>query len=387
MISPYDTDRHHGSSSAWFTSICDERVYTFDVYNGEEELPPPQILKGGEFDRVYARQPVIELDSGRNKAYQYKLAWEGTHYPFGPGHSFDVVRYMCHLDEYGNEYGWEAVGGQYVRTFIGQSSGAITWQTIGTMKHFYTADRDAASARKTGKGNYTLAVFATDKLLQNYAYPIKSGYYFNPAGSYRCKVETLQYKDTRGSTEEHKELVQATIDAFSYESGLIYVNKSHNYGKIGPITAATPRGLLEIKENYQNEAAALPLKTTLSKDGYIDPLLKGVLEGYGESATAGSYEYYRYREYTNQVIYEVKETTVIDFTISVPDGQKMYTHVNMKNGDYAVLAKVGKIEFDFGGYLNLEGPDGYGDDTVLPLEAFTLDGIKITVSGSMYDDR
>ena len=53
----------------------------------------------------------------------------------------------------------------------------------------------------------------------------------------------------------------------------------------------------------------------------------------------------------------------------------MYTHVNMKNGDYLVVVKIGKIPIDF------EHNDG------LQMMGFNLDGIKVTVSGSLYDDR
>jgi hypothetical protein len=396
---PPTTDREtfYGSKTAGFAPIDDERAYTFGVYNGEEKLPPPKRLANGVFDKTSARQPMVVLDNGKNRQYQYKLAWEGTHYPFGPGHGFDVARYMCHLDEGGSEYGWEPVQGQYARTFVGQSTGAVTWQTAETMEHLYKPDRDAAAARKSGKGNYTHAVFATDKLLQSYAYPIKSGYYFNPAGAYRCKVETVQYKDAPGPTDEHKKLVQAVIGAFSYESGLVYVNSGQSYGGLGAITAGgretagRARGLLKIAPGHHGLAplsiTATLLETGLAQGSHIHPLIRGVLEGYGESGTDGSYEKYKYREYTDQVIYEVEETTSIDFVISVPSGQKMYTHVNMKNGGYAILAKVGKIEFDFGGYLNLEGAGGYEGGTVLTMEAFNLDGIKVTVSGSMYDDR
>ena len=67
--------------------------------------------------------------------------------------------------------------------------------------------------------------------------------------------------------------------------------------------------------------------------------------------------------------------TIIEFKVAVPDGKRMYTHVNMKNGDYSVLTKIGAIKYQF------------ENNPPLEMGAFNLDGITVTVSGSMYDDR
>jgi hypothetical protein len=63
----------------------------------------------------------------------------------------------------------------------------------------------------------------------------------------------------------------------------------------------------------------------------------------------------------------------------------MYTHVNMKNGEYAVLVKAGEMTFNFEDYLEIASK--YPQDSVLKMGGFNLDGLKVTVSGSMYDDR
>jgi len=70
---------------------------------------------------------------------------------------------------------------------------------------------------------YNKVVFATDKNLRSYDYPIKSGYYFNPAGKYTFEVTTVNYKTGQGKTKEHEELVNVLINSFRYESNLIYI--------------------------------------------------------------------------------------------------------------------------------------------------------------------
>jgi hypothetical protein len=366
------TETFYGDTSADFTPISDERAYAFDVYNGLEKLP---FMKAIEINGTAVKQPLKELDGGKNKEYQFELAWEGTHYPFA------VARWMCHRHADDSEYGWEALEGQYERTFIGQSSGTVTWQTVHTMAEIYGPDRQAAQKRLTGKGNYKYAVFATDKQFNEGSakldWPVKSGYYFNPAGVYKCTVRTEQYKDTDEPTEEHRALVEKVRAAFSYQSGLEYVNSRQEHSVIGAVTEEQPHNLLTIEESPLDITATL-LETTPEQEGEIDGLFKEVLEGYRESGTQGSYDLYKYRERTEQVIYLVEEITEIVFTVAVPDGSKMYTHVNMKNGDYALAAKVAEIQFEF---------DDFDANPLMKMDAFTLDGIKVSVRGSMYDDR
>jgi hypothetical protein len=304
---------------------------------------------------------------------------------------------MSHIYADGQE-DWQSVPGQYERTFIGQSTGTVTWEVKESMKDFYWDDREAARERRTGKGNYANAVFATDKLLQgdDDTWTIKSGYYFNPGGTYTCTIKTAQYKDTDVSTEEHKELVKKIRAAFYYESDLLYVHASASQppSKLGKIRysenpdSAYAKGLLKIDEKYTLKTPIHKLPTTLTRGGNIDPLLREVLEGYEESGTGYTYEEYLYREYTNKQIYLVEETTVLTYKIGKPasadKSQNLYTHVNMKNGNYAVMAKVGKIEFDFEDYLEID--NAYKANSVLSMEAFNLDGIRVTVRGSIHDD-
>jgi hypothetical protein len=196
-------------------------------------------------------------------------------------------------------------------------------------------------------------------------------------------VETEQYKDTPQDTLEHQELVQKVKEAFIYESNLIYADAKANPVQLGLITIKgdKTRGLLTVTEeeyhNYTAEHGDDPLESTLELGGEINPLLREVLEGYAESDTESSYAEFLYREYTSKDIWLVKETTEILFMVAAPEGKKLYTYVNMKNGEYGIRARAEGIELRFG------GPSA----PVLSLPAFVLDGVKVTVRGSMYDDR
>ena len=81
---------------------------------------------------------------------------------------------------------------------------------------------------KTSKRNSENAVFATDKAFSHIAYPIRSGFYFNPCGEYEFTVETVTYKTTRADTKDHKDLVDALINSFRYETDMMFIDKNKN---------------------------------------------------------------------------------------------------------------------------------------------------------------
>jgi len=82
---------------------------------------------------------------------------------------------------------------------VQQCSADIDWNVTSSIKQEYEQDREAARQGKQGQAFYNKVVFATDKNLRSYDYPIKSGYYFNPAGKYTFEVTTVNYKnDTYG---------------------------------------------------------------------------------------------------------------------------------------------------------------------------------------------
>jgi len=378
--SRHGSHTYTGTKSTDFSNVYPsyQPIHHAAVYNGVESKDFP-------FQREF-----IKKFAKTTTKYKFDLAWEGTHYRLDkedPGDPPNVrlVRWMSHIDVNGNDDWVYDTPAQYPRTFIGQSTGTVTWGIDESMADFYESDRQAAQNRRTGKGNYDHAVFATDKLLQSYDYPIKSGYYFNPGGTYTCKVETSQYKNTTEPTQEHADLVKAVREAFVYDSSLVYVNKDQKFGKLGNITEkgdpANKHGLLDIQVT-SNSLTYEDLYATLDRDGTAagsstHELLREVLEGYRESETYGSFTDYKYREQTNKQLYLVEETTIIQFTVGIPigDSRNLYTHVNMKNGEYLLLARVDAIKYKFEHNNELE------------MGEFNLDGIKVTVSGSMYDDR
>ena len=376
-----EKDRITGTAIGHFGAIDDERSYAFDVYNGLEELPYQKPLNyekpfdSGAMNIFAEKHKKRRLPGGKDSEDKFDLFWKGENY------DFNVVRWMCHLDENDEEYGWESVPGQYIRAFTGQSSATLTWETVKTMEELYGPDKAAV------KANYTHAVFATDKLLrEKYDWPIKSGYYFNPVGEYKCTVYTAQYKNSESKTEEHAELVDKVKKAFCYDSALLYVRKDMEPSRLGEIKWGTDgNGLLVIDAGPTDKDTAW-LATTAAREEdavlEVSGLYKEAMEGYGESRTEESYRKYRYMERTDdsvsgQDIYLVEETTVISFKVEVPAG-KLYTHVNMKNGEYTVRARVKPMELAF---------DHRGSNGALTMEGFNLDALKVTVSGSMYDDR
>ena len=349
---------YYRTAYADFSDINDARKYTFDVYNGISRLP---------FRKSF--QKNVSKTSVQNSPLTYNLAWEGTPIPF------DVVRYMCHRNVKNAEYGWEEIDGRYERSFIGQSTGSIIWKTVISQAAGYKGDRDNAREGKSGQDNYKNAVFATDKSLQSIGYPIKSGYYFNPLGIYTCTVKTAQYKDTDDPTAEHEELVDKAKSAFRYSSDLQYITASRDVTKLTNVSLNNNRAILSIDDDSTLKSTTL--ETTIERTGYVDSLLCEVMEGYSESMSIDSWSVYKYRERTDKVIYLVEEETVITFTLE-PPGNNMYTHVNMPNGEYAI--RVWAEQFVFSGPIEKRADlsvSGSGN----------LDGINITVRGSIYDDR
>ena len=130
----------------------------------------------------------------------------------------NVIRWMYHMDKDNNLYNPTAVDGQYKRPFTQQCSANIEWGIKDSMEQKY----------KTSKRNSENAVFATDKAFSHIAYPIRSGFYFNPCGEYEFTVETVTYKTTRADTKDHKDLVDALMNSFRYETDMMFIDKNKN---------------------------------------------------------------------------------------------------------------------------------------------------------------
>lgn len=122
----------------------------------------------------------------------------------------------------------ELVPGQYVRTFTQQNKAEITWSVTNKMRDLYSYDRQNAFYNQRSKGAYPRVPFATDRELQKYAYPFKSGYYFNPAGAYQVTITTNIFKDVAEPTQEHLALVNRLVDSFRYTSTMNYVDEYGN---------------------------------------------------------------------------------------------------------------------------------------------------------------
>ncbi|GIP51362.1 Athe_2463 domain-containing protein [Paenibacillus vini] len=361
-------------------------VFKMYVYNGMEEVPPPTDFK-------------TEIEENSPQSLQKKLYWVNEPY------KFDVIRWMNHLGENKKPYKWEMVPGQYEREFTQQASGEVTIHAEKTMEEEYGQARSAASKRTNKKSQYDKAVFATDKELQKYDYPIKSGYYFNPAGEYTFTVKTVTYKQTTEDTADHQDLVDSLIDSFKYESDLIYINsnkeavnlrneklKSNNRGgfatKPGVLTAKNNTGvngavLLEVldrndttQKRYTKKVNEIP--HSQNRDGYTHDFWKMVMEGYSLSKTEGKNLYYKYREYVKdgQHIYRITETTKVTIKIN-PNNLPVYTHANMQDGEYSIHVSMDSIDLTGNHAYNVLGSmDGVEE----------LDHIGITVVGSMFDD-
>jgi|GEM_PF-2008544 len=378
-----------GTVTAEFDSGNIKKPYAMYVYNGKKEL------------EKYTYRDEIEKNSG--SALEKKLFW--TNEPY----YYPVIRWMHHQDENGQPYNWTRVPGQYKREFIQQASGGLTLNKTSSLETEYSQSRKAAAGRTNKKSLYDKAVFATDKQLQKYAYPIKSGYYFNPAGSYTFTLNTVVFKDKKPQngemTQDHKDLVNSLIGAFRYESDLIYINNKKeavnilNEGlapkgggfvrKKGVLTVEQSKGvngekLIDVLDRSDDPSRYTQdiyevFHSEDTAENSTHEFWKRVLEGYSESKTAKSHSKYKYREYVKdgEHMYKITETSKITIVVN-PENKYLYTHANMPNGNYSI-----KVWFDD---INLKGfKHAYKVlGTLKGVEE--LDSMKITVIGSMFDD-
>jgi hypothetical protein len=375
--SKYDETRT-GTTRADFDSGTDTRIITTKIYNGKPTIP--------------AKTFENKIENNTVNYLQKNLWWTSEPY------KFDVVRWMCHEDVDGTLYGWTAVPGRYQRTFTQQNSAIIKWTASSTMKNDYRRSREAARNRDYRKSEYDKAVFASDIGFKNVDYPIKSGYYFNPTGTYTFDVETVTYKTRLAETKDHKDLVNAVINSFRYETDLMYINSSqvpvniqneplprsgNNYGRRpAALTAQDPTGVDGVKMLYVDSVYDMDyeeLEHSERSGEYTHEFLLEILEGYEESGTLDSRENYKYREYIKdgQKIYKIIEKTTVTIKIN-PDNKKVYTYVNMPDGKYTVKAWIDDIALSntTNEYKKLGTIKGIS----------TFDVIEVNVKGSMFED-
>lgn len=264
--------------------------------------------------------------------------------------------------------------------------------------------RRAALNRDYSKSESDKAIFASDKNLSDIDYPIKSGYYFNPCGSYEFIVETVTYKTSPADTKDHKDLVEAVIKSFRYETDLMYINSDKeavniqdeplpvsggSYGRRpAALTAQDPTGvdgivLLEVFDRSTNGSRYTKTVEELwhseEVTGNTHSYLKGIMEGYLESGTGSSNTTYKYREYIKdgQHIYKITEKTRVTIRVN-PYNRNVYTHAHMPDGKYTVRAWIGDID--------LSGINNEYKKLGVLRGINSLDEIEVTVKGSMYDD-
>ncbi|ODM26153.1 hypothetical protein A7W90_07890 [Clostridium sp. Bc-iso-3] len=380
----WDCPGHTESVSATFGHVTDQRVITAKIYNGMQNVPQKKYLD--------------EIRSNTLDSLSKNMLWTSEPY------KFNVVRWMAHENERGTLYDWTAVPGRYQRIFTQQDKAEIEWGIERSMKMEYEQSRDAAANKNRNKESYDKAVFATDVNLRYYDYPIKSGYYFNPTGTYTFEVKTEMYKPERKPTTEHKDIVQSLINSFRYESNLIYIDNNNNAvniqnqpvlaygGKLSSVpaalTAKDPTGVNDVKLLYVEDASVDPSRFTINyeelkhseaKDSSADPRLRAILEGYSDSGTQGSYDNYKYREYIKdgQNMFKITETTKVTIRIN-PENLPLYTNPYMPDGDYIVRAYIDNINLaeSKNEYKKLGELKGIQN----------LDIIEIIVKGSIYDD-
>ena len=228
-------------------------------------------------------------------------------------------------------------------------------------------------------------------------YPIRSGYIFNPTGTYTFKLTTVIYKETDDDTEEHKKFVNAIINSFRYESDMVYITPTHqavtidgkdeavdktgtSYGRSRAFAAVgkEPRLFrIKVDNDDYNKKNLKELKHNYTESG-TDDQFKPVMEGYEESNTLNSKDDYKYVEFVHEdeTVYKIEETTTVTITIN-PDNVRLYTHAMMKNGDYSIRVYIDNVSLNALTNGSLTGDlIGVG----------ILDRIYIKVVGSMYDD-
>lgn len=306
----------------------------------------------------------------------------------------NVIRWMYHMDKDNNLYNPTAVDGQYKRPFTQQCSANIEWGIKDSMEQKY----------KTSKRNSENAVFATDKAFSHIAYPIRSGFYFNPCGEYEFTVETVTYKTTRADTKDHKDLVDALINSFRYETDMMFIDKNKNavnlqnellprsgnsYArKSASLTAQDPTGVDGVTmltvldrddEAWRYYKTVEELYHSQHENGDTHKALKEILEGYAESGTAASNQQFKYKEYIKdgQHIYKITERTTVTIRIN-HQNLRVYTHPHMPNGKYTVKAWLGDID--------LSGMSSAYNRLGVYKGLDNLENIEVTVVGSMYND-
>ena len=345
------------------------------------------------------------------------LHWISMNGPDDPI-AFDVVRLMYNQEENNSLTNETVVPGRYQRYFKWQDSSMLAARMVNGEDFRSQYEQDRREARNL---NYDYipqkAVFAPDLIYKDIPYPIRSGYYFNPAGRYEFTIETTIYKDSNDRTQEHEDLVNAMIRAFRYESDMVYIDPLSEAAvsingtyvekmgtTYGPVTnkSANNIGINDYTEFLGTDFFDVFIKpdpinvVEVHHSGYPSYIVgsgydaialeqsahesfRRNMEGYTGSGTSENRYTYKYAEFVerNVKIYEVKEKTTVTITIN-PDNNRVYTHPQMKNGQYYIRAYIGEVDLYAPTYGQLSNINKDGG-------RFTLDDLEIDVIGSRTD--
>ena len=398
-----------GDIEGYFTNKpANEKSVTVRIYNGREKLPVTPAF-------------ISEIEKNQNRSPLKIMRWESTVMPV------EAVRMMYSETSDEKLVNMREIAGQYKRFFIEQNRAELEWgvKKGHSMADDYAPDREKSKLRSYKTTDAKKAVFASDVSYSHIMFPIKSGYFFNPAGTYTFTLTTELYKRTDDETPEHGHLVDELIKSFRYETNMVYINpdpRDPNYKKAVTIdnrpldldgTAYTgerafitaegsPLARVKVETDYELDAKktkrllGAPVTQAIDTayadqapaESVTDESFRRILEGYSESGTASSRKNFKYTEYIkeSETIFKVVETTAVTITIN-PDNRKLFTHMMMKNGKYYARAFTADItlgRFNLGGEYQLNNlPDAAGKK---PLYGYVLDKIDIAVVGSMTDD-
>lgn len=379
-----------GSTTAAFNSGSVTKTINAYIYNGKPVIAP----------KVFENK----INNNDTNSLRKDFFWTSELY------RFDVIRWMFDMYEddslHDSLLDKTPVNGQYQRNFTQQCSATLNWANVNTMEHDYKRSRDAAKSRDYRNSEYDKAVFASDADFRNVPYPIKSGYYFNPTGTYTFTVQTVTYKNTTADTKDHRDLVNAAINSFHYETDLMFINNNKEAVNIkneplpgrgagyerrsAALTAQSPNGvdgavMLNVldrnddESRYSKKVEELPHYEDDSRADDNHEFFKEILEGYSESGTFDSKDSYKYREYIKdgQHMYKITEKTTVTIEIN-PQNRNVYTHAQMTDGEYTVKAWMGDIK--------LSDMDSAYERLGTLKGISALDQITVSVKGSMYED-
>ncbi len=334
--------------------------------------------------------------TGTGGGAKRKIVWEGDRW------GIPVVRYMRSIDSQGNTSSLSRVLGNHgeERIFQHLDSAEVSYSVDTSFAGHFQADRENAY---NNEGNYKglsfkYAPFATDRQLQSYAYPIKSGYFYVPYAVYRVNIKTEIYK-RHGEQTEHNNIVNSIKDSFGLDIGLPTMKSNGDavididgraYGSY-PVHIGQQYGKSEHRLEYgrgpENDADMYLTGGEEQLLGNTDPLFRRILEGWTYSGTQDSWggaystDSYKYREYINEAdIYKIEEQTTLTFTVN-PEKLRFYIIPQTADGGYS-------ISVSFGEFTNTRtrGPGGSAAQPVKLNGAGQMDAVTFTVVGSMYDD-